>query len=376
MENIKNPNVAVNSDKKIEQPTVKVGDLIDNRYQILATIGEGGNAKVYKALDTKTTKKDAHFVAVKVISNINLSSESTKQSIEIEKEAFAKFAFSKNVISLVDFNEWNGMFYMVIDLVEGAADMSKKFSPYPSMSLEEILYFYDMIGTGMQEIHDAGIYHRDVKPQNILVTEDSIVKISDFGISKIVDMLSNHTTSTGFQGTPRYSSPEQYLSPNDYKFQSDIYSVGVMLYENATGTQLFNIYSLNDKAKDQLNEKKIVFANKHYKEQIVRPKVFNRNIPQALDNIIMKCLAKDYTKRYQSFEEFLKDLREVKNNPNVKENNIEMFITDKDQKNVMKSDKDYQYKKFIKKFNWKFTIPVFAAVTTLVLTFAIVLLVS
>lgn len=316
------------------------GTIFAERYLILEKIGQGAHAEIYKAADQLTNN---HLVALKIIKLRKEYYQNQKQNLDMEREAFAKLMFHKNVIGLRDYDSSRRLFYMTIDLVNEGLSLQDCFKPLGNlMTIAELKYYFGQIARGMQAIHDAKIIHRDLKPQNILVDNWEIIKISDFGISKmkVGELDSPH----GFEGTPKYTAPEQYWDNSNYYFQSDIYSMGVMLYEYATGVPPYAIFK--DFKEDRARYNFIL--QQHLKEKIVRPKVFNPTIPQSLDNIIVKCLAKDIRRRYQSFADFLKDFEKIDYHTNAKIEVISDSFGNKKINQLVLNNRGARFDRFLK----------------------------
>ncbi|ATZ16265.1 serine/threonine-protein kinase [Entomoplasma freundtii] len=359
----------IDKETKKEKPFFNNGFLFAERYKILKKIGQGAHAEVYQAIDTLDNQK---LVALKIIKVQQEDFARQEKHLDMEREAFARLIFNKNVIGLRDFDRSRKLFYMVIDLATGATNFQNKFRHFGNiLTNQEIIYYFDAIAKGMQGIHDVGIIHRDLKPQNILINDEEVVKISDFGISKLKTNIDKSHVS-GFEGTPKYAAPEQYLTNNEFYFQSDIYSVGIMLYELATGVTPYAIFK--DFKTDK--ERYTFILNQHLKEPITHPKVFNPNLPVALDNLIMKCLAKDLKYRYQTFAEFQSDLHQVLASPQPKMEEINQEISHLKIRKTLKRTKKYQFERFFKIFNFRHTLIFFILIGLLVLTLLLSILLS
>ncbi|PPE06167.1 serine/threonine-protein kinase [Williamsoniiplasma lucivorax] len=360
---------------------MKVGDIFAGRYLILEEIGYGGFALVFKAQDLSSTAKTKPFVALKVM-QMDLDSTpeerlKTEQSLNLEKDALAKFSFSENVVGLKNFAQIDSYFYMVLELVDGKQNFSQIFQHYFSqLSTREIIYYFSQIAQGLSEIHNAGITHRDIKPGNIMVTKDEVVKISDFGIARFLDILKyDNPVFESFQGTPKFASPEQSWDFKTSYTQSDIYSVGIMLYEFSTGVAPFEQFVIFPKTNKGDNQKHRYILNQQIREEIVRPRVFNPNIPQALENIIVKALAKDVNDRFATFKEFTDELQHILDNNNAKE--LPLFSEIKDKKFVSKQlqkSREFKYKLFFKMFEKKIIIPFWILIVVVFLVLVILVL--
>lgn len=344
---------------------LKTGELFAERYFILKKIGQGAHAEIYKAQDRLNNN---NLVALKIILRQEDNWERQKINLDIEKEAFAKLMFNPNVIGLKDFDNSQKLFYMVIDLVTGSITMQTHFRSFYNLLTEsELIYYFTQIGQGLLGIHKSGLVHRDIKPQNILLTNDEIVKISDFGISKVANEELRYGVNQGFEGTPKYVSPEQYLDVNNFYIESDIYSMGVMLYEFATGVAPYITFREFKDSKDRY----VFILNQHLKQGVIRPKVFNLRLSQSMDNIIMKCLAKDKKNRYHNLEEFLDDLSKIDLNQNIKTKPIDIsnYFSDSTMRRTIKKTNEYRFERF---FKWTSTKPILLFVVVFLILFFIV----
>ncbi|AVP49743.1 serine/threonine-protein kinase [Williamsoniiplasma luminosum] len=356
----------------------EIGDLFAGRYLILEKIGEGGFALVFKAQDLGSASDVKPMVALKIMQiDMNMTDEErakTQQSLNLEKDAVAKFTFSENVVSLKNFAQIDSYFYMALELVDGKQHFGQMFKNYLNqLSTQEIIYYFSQIGQGLSEIHNAGIAHRDVKPPNIMITKDEVVKISDFGIARFLDILKyDNPSSESFQGTPKFSAPEQSWNFKESYTQSDIYSVGIMLYEFSTGVPPFEQFWLFNKNPKGDNQKYRYILSQHTKEKIIRPRIFNPNIPQSLENIIVKALAKDVGDRFQTFKEFVDDLQNILININAKETPLFHEIKDK---NFKKTNK-LQFERFFKIFEKQIIIWFCVSISLIFLSLVVFLIVS
>ncbi|WP_027063082.1 serine/threonine-protein kinase [Mesoplasma seiffertii] len=374
---VNNPEVKpeVKQSRKVDLP---IGTIVGDRYKIVSLLGSGGFGSVYLAENLKYTDEATKMIALK-ISLFSGGTSAQKISSKLERDTFAKLSKVQNVVSILDFDEWESYFYIVLELIEGGLDLGKKMAKFQTeMSLQEILYYYEMIAIGLKAIHAEKVVHRDLKPENVMIAQHEIAKISDFGISTILDSRNQKNGATLSPGTARYASPEQGLfTQESTEFTTDIYSLGVMMYQSATGTDLYNNFEGANFKK--LDDKQKLFANKrvtyyHAFKDIDKPTSYNRKIPQGLENIILKCLAKEPEDRYQNIDEFLEDLRRVKENHNVKEIVIpkkfksELFV-----KSAMQY-RPYQNEMFFKRFRYRYTIPTIIAMVILIVGFAFVIL--
>ncbi|WP_338969538.1 serine/threonine-protein kinase [Spiroplasma endosymbiont of Labia minor] len=274
------------------------GDIIHKRYEIIKRYGQGGMATVYKAYDIMTQRN----VALKVINPDVILKETGPKRYEIERESLARLADHPNVVPLYDVFQDQGFFFIAMGLLEGGT-LKNKFNDFGIMTIEELQYYFGEIANGLSAAHKLGIIHRDIKPDNILISSSGDVKISDFGISIMIDNKSGEEQKP--VGTPKYMSPEQILG-FEVNNQTDIYALGVMLYEFSTGVAPF------------LHMMPKVLATMHINKPVIPPRELNPNIPQALENIIMKSVAKNLDERYKTIDEFAKDLKNVTKSVNDK----------------------------------------------------------
>lgn len=263
----------------------------NNRYEMLEKIGTGGMATVYKAKDTLLNR----FVAVKVL----------RDSLEGEKGVVANFVkeaqssaslVHNNIVSVYDVGEENGINYMVMEYVDGIT-LKQYIKTRGALPWQEACDFAIQIGQGINEAHSINIVHRDIKPQNILMTKDKILKVTDFGIAKAV---AGETTVVGGNvlGSVHYISPEQARG-GVTDARSDIYSLGIVLYEMLTGKVPFD------------GDTPVSVALMHLEKEPVNVKVVNLDVPSDLAYVTMKAISKDQNARYESVSEFVEDLHAV-----------------------------------------------------------------
>ncbi|AHI53194.1 serine/threonine-protein kinase [Spiroplasma culicicola] len=267
------------------------GAIIQERYEIISAIGKGGMASVFKAHDIITDQ----IVAIKVASPEILLKQTGQERFEIENEAFAKLGENPHVIKLHDVIQQGSEWLIILECVEGGT-LKDRFQEFGAMTLKEIKYYFSNLCDALQAAHDLKIVHRDVKPENVLLTLSGEVKLGDFGISVMEGYDSEAKKAIG---TPRYMPPE-IIESKLATPRSDIYSLGIMMYEFATGTAPF-IAS---------DGKKV--AAKQVKEKPTSPRLINPMIPQSLENIILKMIEKNPENRYASMNEIRRDLMNVK----------------------------------------------------------------
>jgi len=270
------------------------------RYHILEQLGEGGMATVYKARDLNLERE----VAVKVIRTDIFGSailERMLKRFQREGRALGKLTHP-NVVPILDFGEYNGAPYLVMPYLPGGTlkQRLKGQTPY-----REALQILIPIAQALVHAHGQGIIHRDIKPSNILITRTGEPMLSDFGIARIIDSEETRDlTSTGVGiGTPEYMAPEQGMGQADER--SDIYALGIVLYEMVTGRIPF-----------RANTPMAVLLKKS-QEPLPRPKEFAPNLPQAVENVLIKALARDPSQRYQTAQEFLIALERLSRDESV-----------------------------------------------------------
>ena len=336
------------------------GKILGNRYEIIEKVGNGGMATVYKAED-KVLKRN---VAVKVLKDEFTTDEEFIKRFEIEAQSAARLTHP-NIVSIYDVGSEDNLYYIVMELIRGKTlkeIIVEERGPLPWKWSVNVAI---QIASALEMAHKNNIIHRDIKPHNIIITEDGIAKVTDFGIAKAV----SNSTITAFGttiGSVHYFSPE-HARGGFTDAKSDLYSLGVVMYEMVTGRVPFDA------------DTPVSVALKHMQEEPEEPIELNPNLPSAVNRIIMKALKKDTTLRYQSATDMLADLRQALKNPNgdfVEDKNYD--ATAKTQKintdlygNVVEDDNQKRGKKnnkfvaFIKRHK------VFTTLIGLILLFAI-----
>ena len=266
---------------------VKDGLVLGKRYQILSKIGTGGMADVYKGKDTMLNR----YVAVKVLKKEYRENDSFVRKFRSEAQAAAGL-LHPNIVNVYDVGSDRGLYYMVMELVEGIT-LKEYIEKKGRISHRELISIAIQMCSGIGAAHEAGLIHRDIKPQNIMISRDGKVKVTDFGIAKAV---TSNTVTTNAMGSVHYSSPEQVRGGfSDQK--SDIYSIGITLFEMATGEVPFD------------GESTVAVAMKHLKEEITPPSELNEDIPYSLERIILKCTQKNAERRYANVNALIRDLK-------------------------------------------------------------------
>jgi len=263
--------------------------VINNRYEIIEKIGSGGMSTVYKAKDNVLNR----FVAVKVLKNEFLNDEEFIKRFRSESLAYASLSHP-NIVSIFDVGEYKGQYYIVMEYINGKT-LKEIIKENKRLSSKDATTIAIQVCRALEHAHRKGIIHRDIKPQNILIDEDGIVKVADFGIARAVSTGTIINTNITI-GSVHYFSPEQARG-GFVDNKSDIYSLGVVLYEMVTGNLPFD------------GDTPISIALKHLQEEPKRPSYYNIDIPKSLENIIMKAMQKDQTQRYQTVSELMEDLK-------------------------------------------------------------------
>ncbi|MCM1045076.1 MAG: Stk1 family PASTA domain-containing Ser/Thr kinase [Candidatus Gastranaerophilales bacterium] len=272
---------------------VKIGMMISERYEILEKIGTGGMSDVYKGKDHKLNR----FVAVKVLKQEFSENENFVSKFRIEAQAAAGL-MHPNIVNVYDVGEESGMHYIVMELVEGIT-LKKYIEKKARLSYKEAVSIAIQVSMGIEAAHNNHIIHRDIKPQNIIISKDGKVKVTDFGIAKAA---TSNTITSNVMGSVHYTSPEQARGGySDAK--SDIYSLGITIFEMLTGRVPFN------------GETTVAIAIKHIQEEMPSPKEYVPEIPGSVESIVLKCCQKSPDRRYQDIQELIADLKQSLLNP-------------------------------------------------------------
>ncbi len=268
-----------------------IGNILSGRYDVIEKIGAGGMASVYKAKDTLLNR----YVAVKVLRE-SLEGEKNIVTNFIKEAQSAASLTHGNIVSVFDVGEDDGVNYMVMELVDGRT-LKEYIKEKGALPWQEACDYCIQIGQGLNEAHTNNIIHRDIKPQNIIMTQDKTMKVTDFGIAKA---LSSDTTIVGGTalGSVHYISPEQARG-GFTDARSDIYSLGIVLYELLTGKVPFD------------GDTAVSVALMHLEKEPINVKCVNIDIPQDLAYVTMKAIAKEQAKRYQTVAQMLEDLHAV-----------------------------------------------------------------
>ncbi|MCI9435629.1 MAG: Stk1 family PASTA domain-containing Ser/Thr kinase [Lachnospiraceae bacterium] len=299
---------------------VKIGMMIGDRYEILEKIGTGGMSDVYKAKCHKLNR----FVAIKVLKQEFSENANFVSKFRTEAQAAAGL-MHPNIVNVYDVGEEDDIYYIVMELVEGIT-LKKYIEKKARLSFKEAVSIAIQVSMGIEAAHNNHIIHRDIKPQNIIISKDGKVKVTDFGIAKAA---TSNTITSNVMGSVHYTSPEQARGGySDEK--SDIYSLGITIFEMLTGRVPFN------------GETTVAIAIKHIQEELPSPKEFVPEIPNSVEGIVIKCCEKSPDRRYQNMQELIADLKQSLMNPDedfVVRNDPDMkggtrMISDRDREQI------------------------------------------
>ena len=286
------------------------GSVIGNRYKIQEKIGNGGMATVYKALDQILNR----YVAVKVLRDEFTTDEEFIKRFNAEAQSAARL-IHPNIVSVYDVGQEYNIYYIVMELIQGKT-LKQIIEEDGHLSWKWAVNIAIQIASALEMAHKNNIIHRDIKPHNIMITEDGVAKVTDFGIAKAV----SNSTITAFGttlGSVHYFSPE-HARGGYTDSKSDLYSLGVVMYEMVTGKVPFDA------------DTPVSIALKHMQEEPVPPIKVNKEIPFAVNQIILKAMKKDPNERYQNASEMIKDLNIALKRPEggfVEERNFEDSFT-------------------------------------------------
>lgn len=295
---------------------IKIGMLVGDRYEILEKIGTGGMSDVYKAKDHKLNR----FVAVKVLKQEFSENANFVSKFRIEAQAAAGL-MHPNIVNVYDVGEEDGIYYIVMELVEGIT-LKKYIEKKARLSVKEAISIAIQVSMGIEAAHNNHIIHRDIKPQNIIISKEGKVKVTDFGIAKAA---TSNTITSNVMGSVHYTSPEQARGGySDEK--SDIYSLGVTMFEMLTGRVPFN------------GETTVAIAIKHIQEEMPSPREYVSEIPVSVEQIVYKSCQKSPDRRYQSMGELIVDLKKSLMNPD--EDFVKVADPDEEAATRAISDKD------------------------------------
>ena len=267
---------------------IKTGTILGDRYEILEKIGTGGMAEVFKGKDHKLNR----YVAVKVLKEEFRDNDGFVKKFKEEAQAAAGLAHP-NIVNVYDVGDENGIYYIVMELVEGIT-LKNYIERKGRLTIKEATSIAIQVSAGLEVAHNNHIVHRDIKPQNIIISREGKVKVTDFGIAKAT---TSQTTTSSAMGSVHYASPEQARG-GYVDHRSDIYSLGIVMYEMVTGRVPFD------------GETAVTVAVKHLQEQMVPPSKYCPEIPYSLEQITKKCTEKSPDRRYQDIGDLMADLKQ------------------------------------------------------------------
>lgn len=263
------------------------GMFIDDRYEIVGKIGAGGMSDVYKAKDHTLGR----FVAIKVLKQEFSEDVNFVTKFRTEAQSAAGLEHP-NIVNIYDVGSQEGMYYIIMEYVEGIT-LKTYIEKKGQLTFKEAISIAIQVGRGIEAAHKKNIIHRDIKPQNIMISTEGKVKVMDFGIARAA---SSNTVSSDVMGSVHYSSPEQ--ARNGFvDGRSDIYSLGIVMYEMVTGRVPFD------------GDTTVAVAIQHLQEEMTPPSVYAKNLPISMEKIILKCTQKNADRRYQTIGDLLADLR-------------------------------------------------------------------
>ena len=288
-----------------------IGKKLDGRYEIKEIIGVGGMANVYKAYDSI----DDRSVAVKILRDEHMQNDELLRRFRNESKAIAVLSHP-NIVKVYDVSFNEDIQYIVMEHIDGIT-LKEYIEQQKVLRWKEAVHFAVQILRALQHAHDKGIVHRDIKPQNVMLLSDGTIKVADFGIAKFA-RSSQQTITDKAIGSVHYISPEQAKGEvTDEK--SDIYSLGIMLYEMTTGQLPFDADSPVSVALQQIQS------------QPKLPRQINPDIPEGLEDIIVRAMQKDPSRRYRSAAEMLRDIDEFKRDPSI---SFEYRYTEPEEKTI------------------------------------------
>ena len=305
---------------------IKIGMLIADRYEILEKVGTGGMADVYKSKDHTLNR----YVAVKILKQEFSENANFVSKFRVEAQAAAGL-MHPNIVNVYDVGEEKGIYYIVMELVDGIT-LKNYIGKKGYLGYKEAVTIALQVSMGLEAAHRNHIIHRDIKPQNIIISREGKVKVTDFGIAKAA---TSDTITSNVMGSVHYTSPEQARGGfSDEK--SDVYSLGVTLYEMLTGEVPFD------------GESTVAIAIRHIQEPMPSPKKLNKDIPYSVEQIVLKCCEKSPDRRYQNMQELASDLKKAISDPdgdfvkryNPNDLSSTRMITDEEKRQIKESTKD------------------------------------
>lgn len=274
---------------------LKPGMILCDRYEILDVVGAGGMSIVYKARCHRLNRN----VAIKVLKPEFANDKSFVTKFRIEAQASAGLSHP-NIVNVYDVYDDDGIYFIVMELVEGIT-LKEYIQKNGRLSMDEAINFSIQIASGLEAAHESHIIHRDIKPQNIIVSKNGTIKVTDFGIAKAA---TSNTLTSGAMGSVHYISPEQARGGFSDE-RSDIYSLGITMYEMVTGRVPFE------------GDNNVSVALMHIQSEMIPPRQYYPDIYSSFEKIIMKATQKKPERRYLTASALIADLKRVQNNPNI-----------------------------------------------------------
>lgn len=281
----------------MENTDMYIGQMLDGRYEILEKIGTGGMAVVYKARCHRLNR----LVAVKILKADLAQDEDFRRRFHAESQAVAMLSHP-NIVSVYDVSSSGNIDYIVMELIEGIT-LKQYINRKGQLNWKEVLHFSTQIVKAVSHAHSRGIIHRDIKPHNIMVLKDGSVKVADFGIARLLTTQQNTLTQEAL-GSVHYISPEQ-AKGSHVDFRTDLYSIGVVMYEMLTSRLPFE------------GDSAVSIALQHINSVPLMPREINPNVPLGLEQITMHAMDADLEQRYKTADEMLADLEEFRKNPDM-----------------------------------------------------------
>lgn len=274
-----------------------IGTKLGNRYELLEKVGEGGMAIVYKAKCHYLNR----FVAIKILKDQFCSDKEFVEKFKREATSVASLS-DNNIVNIYDVGSENNIHYIVMEYVDGKT-LKELIVEKGKIEPKETVRISKQIASALVCAHRNNIIHRDIKPHNILVTKEGIIKVTDFGIAKASNSATI-TNSSKVMGSAHYFSPEQ-AKGSFVDSRTDIYSLGIVMYEMLVGKVPFD------------GESPVSVAVKHIQNEVVAPKEIDDKIPESLNSVVLKCLEKNPVKRYQTIKNLEEDLARIENNESI-----------------------------------------------------------
>ena len=274
-----------------------LGKLLGGRYQIIEVVGVGGMAVVYRAQDI-VLKRD---VAVKILKEIYAQSPDIRKRFSIESQAVAQLSH-QNIVSIYDVGSENDVDYIVMELMEGVT-LKEYLRTKGRLDWTEALYFAQQISLALLHAHSRGIIHQDVKPQNVIITRDGTLKLTDFGIASFATTQETRVVQEAI-GSVHYVSPEQ-AKGKQIDYRTDLYSLGIVMYEMLTGVMPFE------------GDTALQIVMQHLNTVPPVPSAVAPDIPPGMDEIVMHAMCANINRRYASAQEIFQDLEKLRNDPSI-----------------------------------------------------------